>query len=392
RYLKHVERLLDEEPEDAEIRAHIGDLIVARSRRRGPLPSVEDVRRDLGAGVDPASPKMTVGEWLDVWLAGQHQLRQTTREYVRGHVENYLRPHLGHLRLDRLRPAHIDAMFVWIRRRNELVAAGDPPPDPLDRRRQPAPLGVAAQRQVFAHLRTALNAAVGPPLHLIPYNPCAGVRLLRTPRRRYVVWTPEEAGRFLAATADDSLHAAWRVALFAGLRRGELCGLRWSDVDWRTGRLTVERQLVHVGREVVTAELKTDEGTRVVKLDAATLDALRRHRDRQRFERAYDLGGWVFADPAGAPWRPKALSAHFGRVVRKVEGVPVVRLHDLRHIHATWGLAAGVAVKVMSGRLGHANTAITQNLYQHALPELDEDAAARIAALVPPRRVEEVGS
>ena len=164
------------------------------------------------------------------------------------------------------------------------------------------------------------------------------------------------------------------------MRRGEILGLRWSDVELEGKRLSVQRALVNIAYELQLAEVKTASGRRTIDLDPRTVTVLHDWRKQQLEERV--LAGLrpedfalVFAHPDGSPIHPDYFSQCFERLLAK-GALPRIRLHDLRHTHATILLKAGVPAKVVSERLGHANVAFTMNVYQHVLPGMQADAAA----------------
>ena len=174
------------------------------------------------------------------------------------------------------------------------------------------------------------------------------------------------------------------------MRRGELLGIQWSDVDLGRARIAVRRSLVTVGHEVVVSEPKTAKGRRSVALDPATVASLKVWRLHQAAERlawgpAWIDSGLVFTREDGRPLHPREVTRAFSRHVLAA-GVPIIRLHDLRHTHATLALAAGVHPKVVQERHGHANIAITLDTYSHAIPAMQESAAATVARLVFGRR------
>jgi integrase len=359
---------------DHATRARIGDLIVSSTRRGGRLPDVVEVRRRYGANMDPTATAPTVGEFLDGWVAGRRRIRETTRAAHRGCINTYLRPHLGDVPLDALSKTHIDDMV------SAIIASGR--------------LSPASLYQVFAVLRAALNTAFKQ--RLIAFNPCVQVELPEIPRTERPVWTPAQALAFLDNARDDRHVVAYRIVLLAGLRRGEVAALRWADVDWDAGSIRVERGLVYLHGELTEQPTKTGR-TRVVALDAETMEALWRHRKAQAAERlaaatAYRDGDWIFARADGTPTHPKTLGWRF-QVLAREAGLPVIHLHDGRHTSATFDLLAGVDVKIVSKRLGHARTAITQDTYQHVLDGLQEQAAERRAALLAhPTATREAGS
>lgn len=189
---------------------------------------------------------------------------------------------------------------------------------------------------------------------------------------------------FLDAVRSHRLHPAFHLAAHTGMRRGEVLGLRWQDLDLAAGRLSVRQALIEIAYEVHLSEVKTDTGRRTIDLDSGTVDVLK----AWRIERAEENGGvdprgeeLVFPKPGGSWIHPQSFSQILDRKVAKLD-VPTISLHDLRHTHATLLLKAGVPVKVVSERLGHANVAFTMSVYQHVLPGMQAEAAETFAALL----------
>lgn len=191
-------------------------------------------------------------------------------------------------------------------------------------------------------------------------------------------WSEVDAGRFLASVAADRAYPLWRVALTTGMRRGELCGLRWCDVDLGRRTITVaSTRVVAQGVEVGTP--KTKAGERVISIDAETAAVVSAWRKTQAEERLLVGAGWrdhglVFVDPVGEPPHPETVTRWWREAVAKA-GVPPIRLHDARHTAATIMLRSGVPVKVVTQRLGHADVAVTMRVYQHVTAQDDADAA-----------------
>ncbi|MCZ7529739.1 MAG: site-specific integrase [Acidimicrobiia bacterium] len=199
-------------------------------------------------------------------------------------------------------------------------------------------------------------------------------------------WTPEQIRQFLDQAADHRLSAAWLLLATTGMRRSEVLGLRWSDVDLGEAGLHVRQSLVAVEYEISFSEPKTEKSKRRVALDPHTIMALRSHRARQSEEKlaaggAYTDDDPVFADEIGRPLHPESLSQTFKRQA-KAAGLPTIRLHDLRHSFATAALEAGVPLKVVSDRLGHSSISVTGDIYSHVSTGLGEDAAARVATAI----------
>jgi integrase len=202
-------------------------------------------------------------------------------------------------------------------------------------------------------------------------------------------WAAEQVGRFLGSLLDDRLFAAWRLAASTGMRRGEVLGLRWRDLDLDTdvGRAGVTQTLIEGKGGPRFSTPKGGRG-RVVALDAETVCALREHRKAQLAERlalgpAWQEGDLVFCREDGSPLWPRTFSRAFKRHAAAA-GLPTIRLHDLRHGWATLALGAGVHPKLVQERLGHATIAITLDIYNRALPTMHEGAAAIVAALFTP--------
>ena len=243
-------------------RGRIGDMITA-IRRGAPLPSADGIRRRLGLDADPSQPGLTVGEWLDTWLAAKRRTkRESTCRGYEMHIRTWLKPQLGYLPLERLNAKHIEELFTMIWRVNVGVArqraAGVAPMDVKidgDVRGQSRECGPTTQLRVFATLRAALNSAVKQ--RKITRNPASGVELDSAEARERQRWSPNQAAQFIVATNDDPMGLMFRVAVLRGCRRGELCGFHWADAELdkpyrdpatgeeRTGALlTVERPIV----------------------------------------------------------------------------------------------------------------------------------------------------
>jgi Phage integrase, N-terminal SAM-like domain len=212
------------------------------------LPSVEDVRRRRGLGLDPGQPGITVAEWLETWLAGKRRTKRAST--VRGYemrIRTWLGPQLGHLPLERLNAGHIEELFTTIRRFNDELArqraAGT---DPMsvqidgDVRGQSRHCGLSTQHRIFATLRAALNAAVRQ--RRITWNPCLGVELETPGKPERQRWTPEQAARFIAATAGDPMGPMFRVAVLRGCRRVSCAASGGPALSWTSPTVTRQQK------------------------------------------------------------------------------------------------------------------------------------------------------
>jgi integrase len=329
--------------------------------------------------VSDAAGGPRLGSYLDEWLERQAtQLRPTTLRSYRQVITAYLKPHLGEQRLTELDRRGLELLYA------RLLREGG---------RSGGPLSVRSVAYVHAVLRRALSHAVLD--GLLADNPAA---TLRAPRHRPDVeelddepelWAAADAARFLAFVDDHPWRALWHLAVGTGARRGELLGLRWKEVDLDASQVTISRALSVVDGVPRLLGTKTSS-RRVVSVGASVVDALRRHGEQQRAQREAadawrDRWGLVFTTDDGAPIDPLAVTKEFRRLVREAP-VPVVRLHDLRHLHASVLLGSGVSLTAVSRRLGHTSTKTTLTIYSHVLPGMDEEAAERMeAALTGPR-------
>jgi integrase len=340
--------------------------------------SAELARFHNGAFVEPS--KLTVEAFLlEQWLpAVEGRLRPSTRANYQTNLQVHILPALGALKLQRLTAPRIAAFY------SDLLADG---------RRDGQGLAPKTVRNIHALLHRALKDAAR--WGYVPHNRADGVDPPRgaSPERR--VWSPEQLRAFLTHVREDRLYALWILVATTGMRRAELAGLRWSDIDFARARLTPRLPRVAVNYQVHESDTKTPSGRRSLALDPATLKAVREHRRRQAEERAVielaDPNDLVFTWPDGRPLHPDLITDWFQRHAKRVVwqqagrtkvGLPPIRLHDVRHSYATAALAAGIPAKIVSERLGHANVQITLDTYSHVIPGLDEQAAATVARLI----------
>jgi integrase len=337
-------------------------------------------KAEIGQWVPPSNQRLDA--YLEEWIQGQRLSPATVASY-RKNIRLHIDPHLGSRQVARLTGPMVD---IWMRR---LESAG----------RADGTGGLSARtvRYIFTILRSALSDAVkhgrlsvNPTDRSTPPSPSEA----RPPEMQ--AWTAAELGRFLrwAAAYDGDAAIGWRLLAATGMRRGEALARRWRDIDLDAGRLAVRRSLGVVktkgaGQQLVEGPTKTGQ-SRVVDLDAGTVAALRAYRTARNAV-AGDLvrdGALVLSNLDGSPRHPERFSRRFVTQLARArqalggEQLPAIRLHDLRHTHASLLLADGVPVKVVSERLGHANATITLTVYQHVHPGMGREAADRFAALL----------
>lgn len=262
-----------------------------RQLTRGGFSTRSEARSVLmvGSTHDVDAHRLTVDAYLRQWMDSKRALRPSTRKSYQEHIDLYLGPHLGQLRLQNLSARNIDAMISAIMR------------DDAKR------LSSTTVRRIHATLRSALNAAVR--RQLMSLNPALQVELPRQDKRTVEVWTPGELKQFLAFIQSDRLYALYHLVALTGLRRGEVLGLRWVDVDLERRLLSVNQQIVQVGRAAYVGPPKTSTGRRVVPLDTGTAGLLQRQYREQQRERELWGGRRGRTRDSFSPARTASLSA-----------------------------------------------------------------------------------
>jgi integrase len=311
------------------------------------------IRHEVNRSTYVAPVVLTVGQYLDEWLPGvQRRVRPST---FRGYVDALkpVREALGGHRLQQLSKGDVDRLV------GDLLTSG----------RRIGGKGQALSPRTVSLTLTILRMALEDALRegRVARNVAKLVDAPKQVHRDMRTWTPDEVKAFLAVAMRDRLAPAWLLSLY-GMRRGEVLGLRWSDVDLEQGTVTISQTRVSVGAtRVVVSEPKTQRGRRQLPLDAAVCAALQTLRARQASERlaagtAYEATGLVVVDEAGQPLRPERYSDRFAQLARAAK-VPAIRLHDARHTAATLMHLRGVPLAVISAWLGHADPAFTLRTY-----------------------------
>lgn len=329
----------------------------------------EDRMRDRA----PRRSSLTVGVYLTQrWLpANQARLRPSTWAGYDRNVRLHIVPRIGRVPLRHLRPDHVERLYAALSLDGNRVRVG----------------GLDAKTILEIHqvLRRSLDDAVR--RGMIVSNPA---KVAHAPRRRPLgtvakAWNAHQLRTFLDHVADHRFFSALWVSANTGLRRGELAGLHWGDIDLDDRRMSVNRSLVSVGYELHESRGKTRTSRRSIDLDSTTVEVLRGWRSRRGVEDPNfdpsDQDAYVFARADGAPTHPQLLSDAYKKLVKR-SGLPRIRLHDLRHTHATLLLKAGVPIKVVSERLGHSTPAFTMATYQHILPGMQREAADTFESLL----------
>lgn len=345
--------------------------ITFRGGKNQARAELDRMLREQREGRASQTPDLTLDEHLDRWFdlhAGNHYAPKTLLNY-RGIINFDVRPTIGRVRLSELKPEHVQKVLNRMRER-----------------------GVCSntRRRLYSVLSTCLDSAVE--WGTLEQNPAAQVQIPRREQKEMRAMSREEAACFLAVTDRGRWSEYFRTALVTGMRPGELAGLRWGDVDFEGWVISVQRSLVWRGDTAAAGWLlvqpKTERGRRQVAIPASLAESLRGLKRRQdelkrRAGAEYDDHGFVFANRRGRPIYPRTFVRSVFKVALVRAGLPrSIRLYDLRHTCATLLLKGGEHIKVVSERLGHANVAITLEVYVHVLPGMQQDAASRMEALL----------
>ena len=317
---------------------------------------------DRGIPVDPS--KLRVGDFLDKWF-DSYVMNNTRPKTVEGYeviIRLHLKPYLEHIEISKLQPFHIQDI------ENHLLEAGRSP-------------------RTVQHVHRVIHQALAHAMKwgLVWRNVAAVVKPPKTSNPNIRVPEQNEVLSVLVAAKETPYYAALRYMAFTGCRRGECLGLRWDDIDLDRRLASVVQTIQRInGKGIVIQPPKSGKGRRAIALDSGTVEILRLHRVQQ-LEQRLQLGelwvdhGLVFPGPKGKPLDPSVLTHTFKRLC-KSEGISGVRLHDLRHFHATLLLKEGTHPKIVQERLGHATISITLDTYSHVIPSMQLDAANSFAS------------
>ncbi|GAB3435442.1 tyrosine-type recombinase/integrase [Flindersiella endophytica] len=348
---------------------------------------VDSMSRYRQAGVAAeqilAGRRMYVVDYLRQWLDDRENLKASTRRSYAEHINLYLVPHLGHVRLGELGGEDIRGMYKLLRQPRRRRPTADEE-NPTWR------LAPARIQRIHATLRKALNDAVRRYRYL-DINPAHLVELesVSAPKAKY--WNSKQAGAFLDAIVDDRLYPLYHLAVTRGLRRGEIVALRWEDIDLDDGVLEVSRSIVQLGYATEEGTPKSDASQREIVLDDDNVETLKAHRAKQKRERlahgsAYHDHGLVFAKEDGTPLHPEFVSRHLNVLIKQAACVPRITFHQLRHTSASLMLEAGADLKYVQHVLGHSSITITTKIYLHVTKRLDRQRSTQVANLIPRKR------
>lgn len=351
------------------------DLVTGKRRqrykdcitRRAAQIALAALKREVDQGTAVDRSPQTVTDVLAYWLESYAQFKAPrTYEGYRYTIRTYVEPYLGRIKVQDLRPTQVQSWMTSLRGSGK------------------------GQRTVeLAHLRLcqALDQAVE--LGVVARNAARRATVAQTEEKgkEMVTWTAEQARTFLeVATREGVYGPIWLVSLATGMRRGELLGLRWADVDVEHEVLRVRQSVGLLKGAGVIGDLKSRSAQHDIPVEPEVIAALEKHREGQNKQKAslgdaYQDHGLAFASAVGTPINPNNLLRDYYSLLIAA-GVPRIRIHDQRHTHVTLALASGANIKAISRRIGHANTSLTLDVYAHVLPEQHTEVADKVGAIL----------
>lgn len=332
-----------------------------------------DAERSTGV----VTPHTTVTEYLESWYdrnTTDMVWKATYQQTVKTHIRSYIVPRIGHLTINRLTAATFDAMKADLLTNGKTGTCGT------------GGLHAKTVRNIMSTLHKAFREGVE--RRELERHPMVGVKWPKGQRGELVVWDEQQVNRFLTYTRDtgDYYYPLWRLMFATGMRRGEVLGLRWSDVDMVTCKVTIRTTVVEINGRGVETTPKTKAGRRSFTVDNDTRDVLAMLANRQD-DAARQLGRWtsdrVATTLLGRPIHPRVFTRHF-HAMCDAAGLPRTRVHDARHAAATIMLSHGLPLHVVAERMGHEDVITTQNIYGHVVPTMDHHAAMVIGDVLRP--------
>lgn len=323
---------------------------------------LDALKQQVGIVTGKAAPDMTFGEWMELWYKtySKPHIRLTTQLCYENRIYLHIIPSIGEIPLNKLTQSDLQKFYADLKkngRKSKVERYGTGVSDRL-------------VRSCHATCRTALQKAVDE--KLISVNPAIGCKLPPKKAQEMQVLTHEEMRRFLIQSKQDDFYELALLELATGMRRGEICALKWSDLDFETGALHIQRQAYHADHGVVISEPKTKQSCRSIILPPSVLNVLRQYRETVDSE-------WMFPSPVkeGEPLNPNGVYRKMVKILDRAQ-CKRVRFHDLRHTFATTALEHGMDIKTLSAIIGHVSSATTLDIYSHITDEMQANAANKI--------------
>lgn len=341
---------------------------------KGTKKEAEQVLRKLIAeaekGYHVTNNKITILEWVQTWLDVyiEPNVSPTTLSRYQGMIKRYINPLLGSMQVQQLTTLAVQS---WVNGLKVSPASGKE-------------MSAATIKHTYHVLKGAMDKAVL--AGIIPRSPCQGVMLPKGEKKAPVVYDEQQIQQLIQAAKGTEMELPIDMELCLGLRRGELLGLEWGDIDWKKGQIHIIRTRVVVNGKSVVKDPKTATSKRTIDVPTRLMEKLKQHQrtcqmNRLRMGEDYTATDFIIVHPDGKPIYPEYLSQMLTKLQKKYD-LPLCRFHDLRHLCASIMLMQGVNVKVAQERLGHKDISTTLNIYSHVLPSSAKEAAEKIGEMI----------
>ncbi len=315
--------------------------------------------------------EITVGQWLDEWYNNYvvTTLRPSTIRNFETLIRLHIKPILGKVKLKTLTPIYLQKLYARLLKSGRI--------DRPESQNQPDGLSAKTVRNIHSVLYSACDKAVLE--RLIPFNPAIGCKLPKKEHTEMKTLPLDGLNRFLAECKESGCFEAFYFALSTGLRRGELFGLKWDDLDMKSHIIHIQRQVQRIDGEIVTTELKTKNAYRSILLGEDVIAMLKSLKEKQKNDGL--PSEYIFCSPTGGIMEPGSQRKRLQRILERC-GMEKIRFHDLRHTFATLALQNGVDVKTLSMMLGHYSAAFTLDTYAHVSPKMQQDAVEKVSGFL----------
>lgn len=303
--------------------------------------------------------KYTVGQWMDEWFEAyaKVKVRPSSHQTYKGYINNHIKPYIGNIPIEKLTSLQLQKLY------KNLLTEGRVPR--IESEKQPKGLSAKTVRNINQVISSAMSMAVKH--KLILSNPTEGCELPNIEHKEMKTISAAQLGAFLREAKESGVYEMYYLDLATGLRRGELLGLKWEDIDLENGIIHVRRQVARVNGEVKEMPLKTKNSYRSISISKDAVALLNGMKAKQ-------VCDYVFPSASGGPISPDSVNNMLHRVLQRA-GLPSIRFHDLRHTFATLALQNGVDIKAVSGMLGHFSAGFTLDTYAHVTTVAQKQAA-----------------
>lgn len=312
------------------------------------------------------SGQYTVGQWMDVWFenCAKIKVRPSSHQTYRGYIDHHIKPYIGDLQLNKLTSLDLQRLY------KKLLGNGRV--ERIESENQPKGLSPKTVRNINQVISSAMDFAIDQKFILT--NPTNGCALPKIEHREMKTLTAEQLASFFQEAKESGVYEMYYIELATGLRRGELLGLKWEDINLEQGVIRVHRQVARINGKIVEGPLKTKNSYRTISIGEDAVGILKQQKEKGHSE-------YVFPSPTGGPISPDSVLHMLHRVLERA-GLPKVRFHDLRHTFATLALQNGVDVKTVSGMLGHYSAGFTLDTYAHVTTQAQRQAARTMGRLL----------